>query len=96
MVQRESALLKRAQLVLTGGPSLYEAKRGLHRDVHCFPSAVAAEHFAPVEGGRAADSGAQRLLRDVPARDWVSSASSMSGWTPMVAALADADPAGRS
>lgn len=47
MIQREKALLKRAQLVLTGGPSLYEAKRGLHRTVRCFPSAVDAEHFSP-------------------------------------------------
>ena len=47
MLQREQALLKRAQLVLTGGPSLYEAKRRLHRTVRCFPSAVDVEHFAP-------------------------------------------------
>jgi UDP-galactopyranose mutase len=47
MVQRESALMKRAQLVLTGGPSLYEAKHALHDNVHCFPSAVDADHFSP-------------------------------------------------
>ncbi len=47
MVQRETALMKRAQLVLTGGPSLYESKRGLHSNVRCFPSAVDAEHFTP-------------------------------------------------
>lgn len=47
MVQREKALLKRAQLVLTGGPSLYEAKRWLHNNVRCFPSAVDEEHFSP-------------------------------------------------
>ena len=46
MIQREKALLKRAQLVLTGGPSLFEAKRGLHKTVRCFPSAVDAEHFS--------------------------------------------------
>jgi len=45
--QRESALLKQASLVLTGGPSLYEARRNLHANVHCFPSAVDAAHFAP-------------------------------------------------
>ena len=53
MIQREKALLKRAQLVLTGGPSLYEAKRQLHQSVHCFPSAVDAEHFSP--SGRSAN-----------------------------------------
>ncbi len=47
MMQRESALLKRAHLVLTGGPSLYAAKRELHNNVHCFPSAVDADHFSP-------------------------------------------------
>lgn len=46
MTQREQALLKVADVVFTGGPSLYEAKRMLHPSVHCFPSAVDAEHFA--------------------------------------------------
>ena len=50
MVQRETALMKRAQLVLTGGPSLYEKKRSLHNNVRCFPSAVDAEHFSPRVG----------------------------------------------
>ena len=46
MRQRETALLKRAELVLTGGPSLYEAKRSLHDNVMCLPSAVDAAHYA--------------------------------------------------
>lgn len=46
--QRESALLKEAAEVFTGGPSLYEARRDLHPSVHCFPSAVDASHFSPV------------------------------------------------
>lgn len=45
--QREAALLKMADLVLTSGPSLYEAKRALHPNVHYLPSTVDAEHFAP-------------------------------------------------
>jgi len=45
--QREVALMKRAALMFTGGPSLYEAKRHLHPQVHCLPSAVDAGHFAP-------------------------------------------------
>lgn len=49
--QRETALLKLADLVLTGGPSLYQAKRTLHDDVHCLPSAVDAAHFAPPRPG---------------------------------------------
>ena len=43
--QRESALLRRAVVVLTGGPSLYAAKRDLHHHVVCLPSAVDAAHF---------------------------------------------------
>jgi len=46
MRQRETALLKRADVVLTGGPSLYEAKRSLHPNALCLPSAVDADHYA--------------------------------------------------
>ena len=45
--QRETALLRTAQLVLTGGPALYESKVGLNPNVHCLPSSVDAAHFAP-------------------------------------------------
>ncbi|WP_338563031.1 NAD(P)-binding protein [Erwinia sp. E_sp_B04_7] len=45
LLQRESALLTRADLVFTGGPSLYAAKVGRHSDVHCFTSSVDAIHF---------------------------------------------------
>ncbi len=50
LLQRESALLRAADLVFTGGPSLYEAKRGRHPAVHCFPSSVDAAHFAQGAG----------------------------------------------
>jgi glycosyltransferase involved in cell wall biosynthesis len=46
MVLREAELLRRANLVFTGGRSLYEAKRGRHRSVHLFPSSVDVAHFA--------------------------------------------------
>jgi UDP-galactopyranose mutase len=39
-------LFRRADLVFTGGHSLYEAKRGNHRNVYAFPSSVDADHFA--------------------------------------------------
>jgi glycosyltransferase involved in cell wall biosynthesis len=42
---RESALFARADLVFTGGQSLYEAKRSQHPSVHAFPSSVDAAHF---------------------------------------------------
>nr|WP_229502925.1 NAD(P)-binding protein [Pseudoduganella guangdongensis] len=45
LLQRETALLSIADLVFTGGPSLYEAKRSRHANAHCFPSSVDAVHF---------------------------------------------------
>jgi UDP-galactopyranose mutase len=45
LLQRESALLKVADIVFTGGQSLYRSKRDRHPNVHCFPSSVDAEHF---------------------------------------------------
>jgi glycosyltransferase involved in cell wall biosynthesis len=46
LAEREAQLLKVADLVLTGGQSLYEAKRHLHHNIHPFPSSVDVEHFA--------------------------------------------------
>jgi glycosyltransferase involved in cell wall biosynthesis len=45
LLQRESALLSIADLVFAGGPSLYEAKKHRHPNVHCFPSSVDVKHF---------------------------------------------------
>jgi glycosyltransferase involved in cell wall biosynthesis len=42
----ETELLGRADLVFTGGQSLYEAKRHRHHSVHAFPSSVDVGHFA--------------------------------------------------
>jgi len=42
----EEELLAIADVVFTGGYSLYEAKRGRHRDVRPFPSSVDTLHFA--------------------------------------------------
>jgi len=43
---REAELFKRADLVFTGGQSLYEAKRHQHPNVYAFPSSIDAAHFA--------------------------------------------------
>jgi glycosyltransferase involved in cell wall biosynthesis len=45
LLQRESALLSIADLVFAGGPSLYEAKKHRHPNVHCFSSSVDVGHF---------------------------------------------------
>ncbi len=41
----EQELMRRADVVFTGGYSLYEAKRLLHDNIHPFPSAVDVGHF---------------------------------------------------
>jgi UDP-galactopyranose mutase len=46
LVERERELFARADVVFTGGPSLFAAKRERHANVHCFPSSVDAAHFA--------------------------------------------------
>jgi UDP-galactopyranose mutase len=46
LLEREAELLRRADVVFTGGRSLYEAKRDRHSNVHLFPSSVDAAHFA--------------------------------------------------
>ena len=45
MVRKEADLLSRADLVFTGGQSLFEAKTGRHRHVHLFPSSIDVPHF---------------------------------------------------
>lgn len=45
LVEREAELFRRADLVFTGGQSLYEAKRGKHPHVYAFPSGIDREHF---------------------------------------------------
>jgi UDP-galactopyranose mutase len=44
--EREAELLRRADVVFTGGQSLYEAKRDKHPNIHAFPSSIDREHFA--------------------------------------------------
>src|SRR3954447_3456760 len=46
LTAREAELMKRADLLFTGGHSIFEEKRKAHRDVYAFPSSVDVEHFA--------------------------------------------------
>lgn len=43
--EREAHLFRRADLVFTGGQSLYESKRDHHPHVYAFPSSVDVTHF---------------------------------------------------
>jgi glycosyltransferase involved in cell wall biosynthesis len=45
LLEQESQLLRVADVVFTGGVSLFEAKRHRHPNIHCFPSSVDASHF---------------------------------------------------
>ncbi len=46
----EEELLRVADLVFTGGPSLYRARKHRHKNVHLFPSSVDLAHFGRARG----------------------------------------------
>ena len=45
LIELEQELIDRADIVFTGGSSLYEAKKHRHDNIHCFPSSVDRAHF---------------------------------------------------
>ena len=51
LLDLEQELIDRADLVFTGGSSLFEAKKDRHHSVHCFPSSVDRSHFAKARAG---------------------------------------------
>lgn len=54
MRDQETALFREADLVFTGGASLFESKKMQHHGVYCFPSSIDFAHFAA----------ARRILRE--------------------------------
>jgi UDP-galactopyranose mutase len=62
--QRERLLLQHADLVFTGGYSIFEAKRHLHDNIHAFPSSVDVAHFAKARA--AIDEPAEQSLLKRP------------------------------
>ena len=58
LVSLEAELFEAADLVFTGGYSLYEAKKDRHSNIHPFPSSVDRAHFAQARSAteRPADS----------------------------------------
>jgi UDP-galactopyranose mutase len=52
LLTREAELLRCADVMFTGGPSLYRAKQTRHPNVHCFPSSVDAAHFRSARQGQ--------------------------------------------
>lgn len=51
LIDQEKYLMAHAAIVFTGGKSLYESKKQLHPNVHCFPSSVDQAHFAQALNG---------------------------------------------
>jgi glycosyltransferase involved in cell wall biosynthesis len=45
LLELEQELIDRADVLFTGGSSLFEAKKDRHDNVHCFPSSVDRVHF---------------------------------------------------
>lgn len=45
LTKNERLLMKKADVVFTGGHHLYEHKRDLHENIHPFPSSIDREHF---------------------------------------------------
>ena len=94
LLQREAELMEVADVVFTGGPSLYRAKLGRHPNVHCFASSVDAAHFGralPAErGGDAVEPADQRDLPG-PRLGYYGVIDERLD-LPLVAALAEAHP----
>jgi UDP-galactopyranose mutase len=59
---REAELLRIADVVFTGGQSLYEAKREQHHSVHLFPSSIDRAHFAQARRTGRKDPDDQRSI----------------------------------
>ena len=65
LAEAEAGSSSRADVVFTGGRTLHESKRDRNPNVHCFPSAVDAGHFARAPRSRPA--AARRPGRPAPA-----------------------------
>lgn len=51
LINQEKYLMAHADIIFTGGKSLYESKKQWHTNVHCFPSSVDQSHFAKALNG---------------------------------------------
>lgn len=45
LIEKEKELIRSADVVFTGGKSMYESKSKIGNNVHCFPSSVDRKHF---------------------------------------------------
>lgn len=51
LINQEKYLMANADIIFTGGKSLYDSKKQFHNNVHCFPSSVEQSHFAQALNG---------------------------------------------
>ena len=91
LLQNEEELLRRADLVFTGGESLYEAKRGRNPHVHAFPSSVDAAHFARARQGSALPTPVEEAALPAPRVGYFGVVDERID-LDLVAALADTHP----
>ena len=87
----ERDLVGLADVVFTGGYSLYEAKRGWHVNIHPFPSSVDRKHFAAARTLTAADQPADQKNIPSPRLGFYGVIDERMD-LELVAALADAHP----
>jgi UDP-galactopyranose mutase len=89
LIRQEKRLLKRADLVFTGGPSLYRSKKSRHPNVHCFSSSVDETHFEKARG-----PGAEPAVQEPVPHPRLGYFGVIDERIdlPLLAALADAEP----
>lgn len=63
LIENERRLLEKADLVFTGGQSLYEAKKEKHARVFAFPSSIDAAHFNTARNIEAEPDDQQSIAR---------------------------------
>lgn len=59
--QLEEELFQKADLVFTGGKSLFEAKRLRHKNIHAFPSSIDKVHFGKARGKMAEPADQEKI-----------------------------------
>jgi UDP-galactopyranose mutase len=89
LLPREQQLLDSADLVFTGGFSLYEAKKARHPNVHPLPSSVDRAHFA--QAREPADEPADQLMIPGPRLGFYGVLDERMDLA-LIAAVADAHP----
>lgn len=83
MAANEKALMKRADVVFTGGYSIYEARRDQHANIHPFPSSVDTSHFS------------QARTKQAPPRDQASIRGPILGYYGVIDERIDLDLIGK-